>query len=57
MMLSKMLKNFYRPSIRFPGRKNQEANFDALNHFKPLTLSENKVKLTNRDALNQAMDE
>ena len=47
MILKKILKNFYHPSIKFPNRKIQQAS----------VLSPNKVKLTNRAALNAAIDE
>ena len=56
-MLSRVLKYAYNPSIRFPGRKNAESQTNAYTSYKTPFLSPNKVKLTNRDALNQAMDE
>jgi hypothetical protein len=46
MILNNLLKNFYHPSIKFPNRKIQQTP----------DLSPNKVKLTNRAALNAAID-
>lgn len=48
MILTKVVKNFYHPSIKFPNRRS------ISNDFK---MSPNKVKLTNRAALNAALDE
>jgi hypothetical protein len=48
MILTKNLRNFYQPSIKFPNRK--------LGSTINITLSPNKVKLTNRAALNSAID-
>jgi hypothetical protein len=41
----------YQPSIRFPNRHTQE------HHTSNITLSGKKIKLTIRDALNQALSE
>lgn len=55
-MLSKVLKYFYQPSIKFPDRKGVEGSLSML-HIPEPVLSGQKVKMTNREALNHAMDE
>ena len=54
MLLTKVIRNFYLPSIKFPDRKT--FGTEGVNQISPLKLSPNMVKLTNRAALNTAMD-
>jgi hypothetical protein len=55
MLLTKVIRNFYQPSIKFPDRKNLINS--GMSQASTLKLSPNMVKLTNRAALNAAMDE
>lgn len=55
-MLTRVLKQFYQPSIKFPDRKGVESSLSMLLIPEPV-LSDKKVKMTNREALNHAMDE
>lgn len=51
-MLCRIVSRFsigYTPSIRFPNRHGS--------HASNIKFSGNKIKMTNRDALNQAMSE
>lgn len=54
MLLTRVFRNFYHRSIKFPDRK--VVGNQGINQYSSLTLSPNMVKLTNREALNQAMD-
>ena len=52
MILSKVIRNFYLPSIKFPDRKLAAQSENTAS----LVMSSKMVKMTNRAALNAALD-